>query len=113
MLEIYHNSSCSKSREGLQILESSGKTFNVVKYIDEPLSFENLQHIIELLKIKPIQLIRKNEAIWKANFKDKKLSDQELIHLMIKHPKLMERPIVIHDGKAVIGRPPTKILEIL
>lgn len=113
MIEIYHNPRCGKSREGLQILEASGKDFKIIKYFDEPLSFEKLQQIILLLKIKPIDLIRQNESIWKEKFKNKSLSDKRLIELMIEHPKLMERPIVVKDKKAVIGRPPVRILEIV
>lgn len=113
MLEIYHNPRCGKSREGLKILEDSGKDFKIIKYFDDPLSFENLQQIIELLKIKPIDLIRKKESIWKENFKDKALSDKKLIELLIEYPRLMERPIVINGNKAVLGRPPSKILDII
>jgi len=113
MIEIYHNPRCGTSRKGLQILEDSGKDFKIIKYLDDPLNFEQLQKIISLLKIKPIDLVRQKESIWKEEFKDKKLSDKRLIELMIKNPKLMERPLVINGGKAVIGRPPKKILDIL
>ncbi len=113
MIEIYHNPRCSTSRDGLLILEASGKDFKIIKYLETPLNFERLQQIIKLLKIKPITLIRQMEPIWKANFKDKKLSDKRLIQLMIEHPKLIERPIVINDYKAAIGRPPTNIRDIL
>jgi arsenate reductase len=113
MIEIYHNPRCGKSREGLKILEDSGKNFKIIKYLDDPLSFEKLQQTIGLLKIKPIDLIRKKESIWKENFKDKALSDKELIEIMIEHPRLMERPIVIKGNKAVVGRPPSKILDII
>ena len=72
-----------------------------------------LKEIITVLDIPPIDLIRKNEAIWKSDFKGKKLSDQQLIDAMAKHPKLIERPIVIHNNKGVIGRPKDRILEVL
>lgn len=113
MIEIYHNPRCSTSRNGLQVLEDTGKDIKIIKYLENPLSIEKLQRIIELLNIKPIDLIRQKEPIWKAQFKDKKLSKKRLIELMVKHPKLIERPIVIHDHKAVIGRPPSKILDII
>jgi arsenate reductase len=113
MIKIYHNNRCSKSRCGLQILEDSGKDFEVIKYLEEVPSAETLKNIITLLGIKPIQLIRKNEAVWKLEFKDKDLSDDELINAMIENPKLIERPIVINGNKAVIGRPPESILEII
>lgn len=113
MIKIYHNPRCRKSREGLQIVEASEQPFEIVQYLKEVPSFEELQSIIELLGISPIQLIRKNEAIWKENFKGKELSDTEIIQAMIDHPKLIERPIVINNKKAVIGRPPENIQQIL
>ncbi|EDP96271.1 arsenate reductase (glutaredoxin) [Kordia algicida OT-1] len=113
MLKIYHNPRCRKSREGLAILEASGKDFEIVKYLDEPLSVASLTEIINLLKISPIDLVRKNEKIWKENFKGKTLSDSEIIKAMVENPKLIERPIVIHNQKAVIGRPPENITSIL
>ena len=113
MITIYHNQRCSKSREGLQILEDSGQEYQVQKYLDEPLSYEELKKIITLLAIKPIQLVRKGEAIWKENFKHRSLSAKDLIQAMVDHPKLIERPIVINGNKAIIGRPPSYIKSIL
>ncbi len=113
MIVIYHNPRCSKSRETLEILETKKANYQVIKYLDEPLSAEKLGKIIKLLKIKPIELVRKNEKIWKENFKNLDFTDDELIQVMAKYPKLIERPIVINDNKAVIGRPPKKILEII
>ena len=72
MIKIYHNNKCSKSRSGLELLEKSGKPFEIVKYLEDPLSDKDLKEIIKLLGIKPILLIRKNEAIWKTEFKEKK-----------------------------------------
>lgn len=113
MIKIYHNNRCSKSRCGLEILENSGKEFEVVKYLDDTLSAEALKEIIALLKIKPIDLVRKNEPIWKTNYKGKTLTDAEVVKAMAKHPKLIERPIVVNGKKAVIGRPPELILDII
>ncbi len=113
MIKIYHNNRCSKSRNGLAILEQSGKEFEVVKYLETPPTIEELTHIISLLKIKPIELVRKNEAIWKENFKGKELSDSQIITAMVNNPKLIERPIVVTNTKAVVGRPPEKITDIL
>jgi arsenate reductase len=112
-MKIYHNPRCSKSREGLAILEASKVNFETIHYIETPISKEELIHIIQLLNISPIDLVRKNEAIWKENFKGKTLSDSEIIMAMIQNPKLIERPIVINNGKAVIGRPPELIKTIL
>ena len=113
MIVIYHNPRCSKSREALEILETKKADYEVIKYLDVPLSEEKLGKIIKLLKIKPIELIRKNESIWKENFKHLDFTDEELIQVMAKYPKLIERPIVINGNKATIGRPPKKILEII
>jgi len=113
MIVIYHNPRCSKSRECLSFMETSKYDFTSVKYMNEPLSVEKLKKIIKLLDFTPIELIRQNEAIWKSNFSDKKLSDSEIINAMIEYPALMQRPIVINGDKAVIGRPPERVFEIL
>ncbi len=113
MIKILHNNRCSKSRSGVALLEESGKDFEIVKYLENIPSADELKDIINLLGIAPIELVRKNEAIWKTEFKNKDLSDEEIIEAMINNPKLIERPIVINNNKAVIGRPPEKILEII
>ncbi|MDP2540855.1 arsenate reductase (glutaredoxin) [Tenacibaculum discolor] len=113
MIKIYHNPRCSKSRQGLEILENSGKEFKTVKYLDTIPSEEELKEIINLLNISPIDLVRKNEKIWKEEYKGKELSDNEIITAMAKNPKLIERPIVINGNKAVVGRPPENIKEII
>ncbi len=113
MTKIYHNPRCSKSRQGLEILTKSGKPFEIIKYLDDNLSAKALKEIIALLGIKPIDLVRKNEAIWKSDFKGKTLTDSEIIEAMVNNPKLIERPIVINGKKAVIGRPPELILDII
>tara|TARA_A100000171_G_C2140375_1_gene154974 strand:+ start:244 stop:585 length:342 start_codon:yes stop_codon:yes gene_type:complete len=113
MITLYHNPRCSKSRQGLAIVEESGKKFEVVKYLDEPLSEAKLSEIIALLAISPSDLVRKNEAVWKENYKGKALTDSQIIKAMVKHPKLIERPIVVNGKKAVVGRPPETIQNIL
>lgn len=113
MIKIYHNPRCSKSRQGVALLENSGKQFEIVKYLDNIPSKEELTAIIDKLEIKPIQLVRKNEAIWKENYKGKDLSDKEIINAMIQNPKLIERPIVINNTKAAIGRPLENIENII
>ncbi len=113
MIKIYHNPRCSKSRQGLELLEKSGKEFEIIKYLKNIPSDKELTFIIEKLQIKPIDLIRKNEAIWKENYKGKKLSDKEIISAMIQNPKLIERPIVINNDKATIGRPLENIQQII
>ncbi len=113
MIKIYHNPRCTKSRQGLALLEESGKEFEVVKYLDTPLTTEQLEEIITILDIKPIELVRKNEAIWKSDYKGKDLTDAQIVAAMIKNPKLIERPIVILDKNGVIGRPTELINELL
>jgi arsenate reductase len=113
MIKIYHNPRCRKSREGLAIIEKSNKEFEIVRYLDDIPSVESLTEIIKLLEITPIQLIRKTESIWKERFKGKEMSDAEIIEAMISNPKLIERPIVINNNKAVIGRPPENIIRII
>ena len=113
MIQIYHNNRCSKSRCGLELLENSGKEYEVIKYLENTPNTNELKNIINLLGITPIQLVRKNEAIWKENYKGKELTDEEIIIAMIENPKLIERPIVINDDKAVIGRPTEAISDII
>ena len=113
MITIYHNPRCSKSREGLLLLENSGKEFNKVLYIENELSVKELTGIVKKLNIPPIELVRKNETLWKENYKDKTLSDSEIIRIMVENPKLIERPIVVNGNQAVIGRPSSKICEII
>ena len=113
MIKIYHNPRCRKSREGLAILEKSGKEFEVVKYLDDVPSKEELKTLIEYLGISPIDLVRKTEAIWKEQFKGKSLTDDEVITAMAENPKLIERPIVVNGKKAVVGRPAENISKLL
>ncbi|HLV39220.1 arsenate reductase (glutaredoxin) [Xanthomarina sp.] len=113
MIKIYHNPRCSKSRAGLELVENSGKEFEVIHYLKNVPSKEELKDLLKLLNMKAEDLIRKNEADWKENFKDKNLSEAQLIEAMIKFPKLIERPIVSNGKKAVIGRPTEIISEIL
>ncbi|QFI38898.1 arsenate reductase (glutaredoxin) [Moritella marina ATCC 15381] len=111
---IYHNPRCSKSRQTLALLEEQGVTPNIVKYLETPPSGAELQEILTLLALTPRQLMRIKEAEYKAlGLDDENLSTDELIAAMIATPKLIERPIVLANGKAAIGRPPENILAIL
>ncbi len=112
-MKIYHNPRCSKSRQGLAILQDAKVEVEIIHYIKNPISFEELSDIIDKLDIPAIDLVRKNEAIWKENFKHKTLSQKEIIEAMVAFPKLIERPIVVDDNSAVIGRPPEKIEELI
>lgn len=113
MIQIYHNSRCGKSRECLAFLEDSGKEFEIIKYLEDVPTYEELKEIIEKLDIKPIELVRRKEKVWTENFKDKPLSDDEIILAMISNPILIERPIVVNGNKAIIARPLEKAAAIL
>ncbi|ARV08467.1 arsenate reductase (glutaredoxin) [Winogradskyella sp. PC-19] len=113
MIQILHNPRCRKSREGLALLETETKDFEIIKYLDDKLTQKELTSIITKLDISPIDLVRKNEAIWKDDYKGKDLSDNEIIEAMVQNPKLIERPIVINNNKAVVGRPTEAIKTIL
>lgn len=113
MTEIYHNPRCGKSRETLKILENKSEQVEIVEYLKHTPSKIRLVAIIEMLGISPLELIRKGEKIYKENYKGKNLSDDEWVNVMLENPILIERPIVIKNGRAAIGRPPESVLEIL
>ncbi len=113
MITILHNPRCSKSRAGLQYLEDKGLQFEVCKYLDEPLTPDELTEILRKLGKRPMDIIRTKEDIFKEEFHDKELSDEEWILAMLEYPKLIERPIIINGDKAVIGRPAEIIDTIL
>lgn len=113
MITVYHNARCKKSREGLELVKNSGKEYQVREYLKEPFSERELKEILDKLGFYPMQLIRTNEKIWKEEYKNKDLNDRELITVMVKNPKLIERPIVESINTAVIGRPSSKIEDLL
>lgn len=97
----------------MALLEKSGQDFEVIKYLEEVPTKEELREILGCLGITPEMLVRKNEAVWKEKYRGKLLSDEEILDAMIEHPRLIERPIVIKGNKAVIGRPTERIGEII
>lgn len=113
MIRVYHNPRCAKSREAVQYLEEKGEKAEIVEYMKDPLTPNELEIILDALDMVPMELIRTNEAEWKAEFKEKELDDDELILAMIEFPKLMQRPIVMKGDKAVIARPATEIDKLL
>lgn len=112
-MKIYHNPRCRKSRETLAILEESGKKHEVILYLEDTPSKNELKELINILGIPAEALIRKGEAIYKEMYKGKSLTENQWISAMVKHPKLIERPIVVKGKKAVIGRPPENVKELL
>lgn len=113
MIVIYHNPKCTKSRESLEILKNSGKEFKIREYLKDPLSEDELNGLLKKLQLSPLQLIRQNERVWKDDFKSLNLSNRELISIMAKHPKLIERPVVENENRAIIVRPSSNIDKIL
>jgi len=113
MIQIYHYSRCSKSRQCLSLIENSGKKFEVIKYLENPPTISELTNLISKLGIEPIDLVRKKEKLWIENYKHKVLSSNELIEIMSKNPILIERPIVINGNKAVVARPIEKAIGII
>jgi arsenate reductase len=112
-MKIYHNPRCTKSRQTLALLQENGVEPEVVLYLENIPTANDLKDLLSKLGISPMQLIRKGEKDWKENYKGKELSDEQIIEAMIAHPKLIERPIVVKDNKAVLGRPPENALELL
>lgn len=110
---IYHNPRCSKSRESLNLLKEKNLDIQIIEYLKTPPSASELQKVLVQLNLTAEQLIRKSEAIYKENYKGKKLSEEEWIEAMVKNPKLIERPIVIYGDKAVIGRPLEQVQQLI
>jgi len=112
-MKIYHNPRCSKSRQTLALLQENGVEPEVVLYLDDAPTIDELKNLLTKLGISPMQLVRKGEAIWKEKFKGIELTDDEIIAAMIANPKLIERPIVVKNNKAVLGRAPENALELI
>jgi arsenate reductase len=113
-LTLYHNPRCSKSRGALELLEARGLQPQVVRYLEAPPSAGELKSLLGKLGIAPRELLRTGEDEYKTlNLADPALTDAQLIEAMAQHPKLIERPILVAGDKAVVGRPPEKVLEIL
>lgn len=113
MIQVYHNPRCTKSRQALAYLDEKGKEYEVIEYMNEPLTHDEIEGLLEKLDMSAEELVRKNEDIWKSEFKDKELDEDELMFAMIEYPKLMQRPIIVNGDKAVIGRPTEDIDKVL
>ena len=111
-MKIYHNPKCSKSRQTLEIVRSKTSEFEIVEYLKKPLTAKKITELLSQLNIKPLALVRTKEIIWRENYKGKELTDIEIINAMFENPKLIERPIVVKNNKAVIGRPPENVLSL-
>lgn len=113
-VSIYHNPRCSKSRETLALLREQGIEPEVVEYLKDPPSRETLEQLLDMLGLEPLEIMRTKEKEFRELGLEKGEADRDtLIQAMLDHPRLMERPIVVHGRKAALGRPPEKVLEIL
>lgn len=104
MIQIYHNPRCGKSRNCLAFIDQSNQKYEIIPYLTETPSFDELKSLLQKLDLQPIELVRIKEKIWIENYKGKELTADEIIKAMVDNPILIERPIVVKDGKAIIGR---------
>ena len=113
-ITIYHKPTCSKSRQGLKYLQEKGIEFDVVKYHDTPLTKNKLKTLLKKMDMKPAELLRKKEKVYKElDFKNKNYTNDQIIEFMINEPSLMERPIIEKGDKAVVARPTERIDEVV
>ena len=112
-ITIYHNPRCGKSREALSLLRERAVEPQVVEYLKQLLTKDELRTLVRKLAIKPEELVRKGEPVYKEKYKGKKLSDEQWLDALVRDPILMERPVVVCGDRAAIGRPPEKVLEVL
>ena len=110
---IYHNPRCRKSRETLQLLEDAGVTPTIIKYLETPPDAATLKVLCQKLGIRPAELVRKGEALYKSEYKGKTFTDAEWLDILAQHPQLIERPIVVREARAAIGRPPENVSTLM
>jgi len=110
-VSIYHNPRCRKSREALNYLNKLNINYNLILYLSNPITKVTLKNILLKLKINAIDLVRKNELLWKSEFSKKQLTENEIISILLDNPKLIERPIIENENTAVIGRPIDKLVD--
>jgi arsenate reductase len=113
MIRIYHNPRCRKSREALDIIRKAGHEPEIIEYLKTPPSASELKTLLDRMNMKPEEIVRKGEDLYKSNFKGKNLNDAEWLKVLVNHPKLIERPIVVSGDRVILGRPPEKVREIL
>ena len=112
MVKIYHNTRCSKSRGACEILRENEIEAEVIEYLKTPPTEPEIREILEKLNMKASEIVRKSEDVYKSKFAFKEYSEAEWIKILAENPILIERPIIVHGNKAVIGRPPEKVLEL-
>jgi arsenate reductase len=113
MIQVYHNQRCGKSRNCLLFLKDSNVEFKIINYLETPPTSEELKALLQKLKITPIELVRQKEKIWIEKYKGINLSEDEIIQAMVENPILIERPIVVKDNQATIGRDLDNVIPFL
>jgi len=113
MLTLYHNPRCSKSRQTLKIIEESGSEVETINYLNDPLSEEELKDLVVKLGLPVEYLVRKGEKIYKEKYKGREIAEEEWFKILAENPILMERPIVVKDDIAILGRPPENVEKLL
>ncbi len=112
-MKIYHNPRCRKSRETLALIREKNVEPDIILYLDTPPTKAELRELLRKLDMKASDLVRKGEQIYKDNFKGQQLSEEEWLDVLVNNPRLIERPIVVAGKRAVLGRPPEQVLELL
>jgi len=111
-MKIYHNPRCSKSRQTLQLIKDADVDVEIIEYLNDIPTEDELKTILMKLNLKPTDIIRKGEAVYKEKFKTSNFNDDEWVKIMVEYPKLIERPIVIKGNKAILGRPPENVIDL-
>lgn len=112
-LTVYHNPRCKKSREAIQYLEDKGIPFDTVKYLEQSFDKNTLADVLMKINKKPSEILRKNEILWKKDYSSKNLTEDQILQLLVKHPRLIERPIVTTSNKGVLARPIENLIEFM
>ena len=112
-LVIYHNGMCSKCHGALELLQEKGIPHTVRWYLTDPLTEDELSALLQKLQMKASDLVRRNEDYFKTNLEDKDFSEEEWIEILVTHPELMQRPIIEHNGKAIVARPAERLFEVV
>ena len=112
-LTIYHNPRCRKSREAIQYMEGRGITLKIVKYLDQLFDVNSLGEVLKKIDMKPSEIVRRNEILWKKDYDGNNLSEYQILKLLVDQPRLIERPIVTLGNKGVLARPIESLIEFL
>ena len=112
-ITIYHNPRCRKSREAVQYMEGRGVSLKIVKYLDQLFDVNSLGEVLKKIDLKPSEIVRRNEVLWKKVYDGNNLSEDQILKLLVEQPRLIERPIVTLRNKGVLARPIESLIEFL